>query len=210
MGGFKSTRKDVKESALTTSRPQRLRKEPLLQDLLLAKGATRRPIDKASPQLSKSMVDAAAPPSARKSAGDAALTRGCCESLINAEGGTLCTALAMINVERSTFSIGFALFWITVSVTVLSKQCVAATTTCKLACSTGKAPDFVSASKRSKASSLALFCSASRQLASLGWASRPRCERFVQTSPGLMIVGRGADSGSRASKRASTSLGNCV
>ena len=66
----------------------------------------------------------------------------------------------MIRTDRSTRSMGFTLRWITVSMMLLSKACVAAITTCRDACEMPRAPEHVSASSRSKA----LFFSLSRSL----------------------------------------------
>merc|ERR1711971_1364555 len=52
-----------------------------------------------------------------------------------------------MSMERSTLSTGFTLSCTTVSVTLLSNWCVAATKMWRLACSTGNPPDLVRASK---------------------------------------------------------------
>mmetsp|Transcript_65199 Transcript_65199/g.128210 ORF Transcript_65199/g.128210 Transcript_65199/m.128210 type:complete len:200 (-) Transcript_65199:253-852(-) len=153
------------------------------------------------------------PPSSTKSgksAGDAAHNRANWGPRTRATGGRLCTTLAMIKLERSTFSIGLRFCSATVSVMVLSKQCVATTTTCKAACSMGRAPDFVRASKRSKAASFSRFCSSLSMLAVIGEASRACCERFDHVLPGVMIVGRKALSESNRPNSASISAGKLV
>ena len=98
--------------------------------------------------------------SSKKSCGEASVTLWTCSSLIRSVTAVWCTVEAMMSEDRSTFAMGLVLSWMTASVTGLSKQCVAAMTTCRLACVKGKAPDFVRASRRSKAASLSVFCSA--------------------------------------------------
>mmetsp|Transcript_13176 Transcript_13176/g.26698 ORF Transcript_13176/g.26698 Transcript_13176/m.26698 type:complete len:220 (+) Transcript_13176:356-1015(+) len=102
----------------------------------------------------------------------------------------------MISVLRSTRSIGFTLFSTSVFITLSSKQCVAAMITCRDACSTGRAPDRVSASSRSNAASFSDFCSSAPRVLVVALASKPACALLVQLLPGLIMVGRRELSGS--------------
>mmetsp|Transcript_34490 Transcript_34490/g.98517 ORF Transcript_34490/g.98517 Transcript_34490/m.98517 type:complete len:306 (+) Transcript_34490:343-1260(+) len=98
----------------------------------------------------------------------------------------------------------------TVSVTVLSKQWVAATRMCRLECVRGNAPDFVRASTRSNAAPFSLACASPWSVEVLGLASNPFWVRLVHVLAGLMMVGRSVPSVSSLSKRSSISRGTCV
>ena len=83
---------------------------------------------------------------------------------------------AMLSMEEkqmlsSALSMGFMLSCTIVSRTVLSKRCMAATTW-RLGCSTGRPPDFVKASRRSKASSFSFFCASPVRVDVVGSANR--------------------------------------
>merc|ERR1719453_564478 len=112
-----------------------------------------------------------------------------------------------MRLESSSFSIGLTLRWTTVLISVSSKQCVAAMTTCRLAQSIGSAPLSESASSRSKHFCFSRRWSASPSVSSLGFPRSARCDRFVHVAPTLIFVGRIAPSVSSFRSRLSSSLG---
>ena len=105
---------------------------------------------------------------------------------------------------------GLRLSWITVSITVLSKQCVDAITMWSEAWVNGRAPDLVMASNKSNAASLCCFCCSGHSTVEVSAAKSPCFDRFCQQPLTLMIVGRSALSEANFSKRASISLGTLV
>mmetsp|Transcript_31725 Transcript_31725/g.68570 ORF Transcript_31725/g.68570 Transcript_31725/m.68570 type:complete len:300 (-) Transcript_31725:213-1112(-) len=116
----------------------------------------------------------------------------------------------MINTERSTFSIGFTLRWMTVSVKVRSKLWVAATTTWREASSMGSAPDLVRASNKSMALFFSVRCSSSPRTDLVGPVSSDSHHFFFHVGPRLTIVGLSALSSSSSCIFASSAPGSLV
>ena len=101
----------------------------------------------------------------------------------------------MMSRLRSLRSIGFTLFCTTVSSSDSSKQCVAPMTTCSAACSSGSAPERLSASSRSNAAARSVFCASAPSVECVGaLASSEACAFLCQSPAGAMMVARSADS----------------
>src|SRR3990167_6946325 len=98
-------------------------------------------------------------------------------------------AEAIINVDFSSFSIGLILSLTRVSVTDLSKEWVEAMTTCKVASSTGRTPDLVKASSRSKALFLSDSCLVFSSVSEVGCDNNAFWKDFDQLEPTFIIVG---------------------
>ena len=71
-----------------------------------------------------------------------------------------------------------------------SKQCVAASTMCKVQPPSVKAPDLERASRRSKAWERSLRCASLFKLDAEGFDKRPRCDDLVHELDSLMVVAR--------------------
>mmetsp|Transcript_31459 Transcript_31459/g.73804 ORF Transcript_31459/g.73804 Transcript_31459/m.73804 type:complete len:211 (-) Transcript_31459:316-948(-) len=116
----------------------------------------------------------------------------------------------MMRTDRSTFSIGLTLFWTTVSVSVRSKLCVAATRTWREAASTERLPERDKASRRSMAASLSSRCFSSPIVLVVGCASSDAHRLRRHMLPTLSMVGRRALSQSRSDIAASIADGSNV
>eukprot|EP00038_Savillea_parva_P007624 m.171469 g.171469 ORF g.171469 m.171469 type:complete len:482 (+) comp13379_c0_seq1:125-1570(+) len=128
-------------------------------------------------------------------------------SLINKGASTPWMVAPRIIADRSTFSMGLMLSTTTVSITDLSKQCVAAMSTWSSEHSIGKVPDRDRASRRSNARFFSVFCSSDRSNNVEGLAKSLRCCVRSHVGCSLMVVDARAASGSKASKRWSNTPG---
>ena len=126
---------------------------------------------------------------ARMSKGNAPSKR--CNSLasrISSLAGTPSIADARRRVEHSNFSIGLILSCTTVRITLLSKQCVTATTACSSEYSRGSDPLRLRASRRSNALFFSFFISSSLRRCFLDADKMFSCLFLTQLLPVLMVV----------------------